>query len=463
MSSKNITICAENNVDVNLDKLITYLNEKCKSIKFNSLKFTITIDDEVITSPKTSPKSYTNLDKKILEQCKNDFQTLIFTLKRYENNFFWDPYKQYNIISLYNWNSLTKLSMNNGVAYFIAAIVSQDIDIRVRHNETTGCIYDFNWHKPDIDKVMRIGFICPSCLKRIKTKQIEEEKEALLTDLENILNDLSTASKWDKDIIDYWTKKKSSQYFEDIEIKGIERAIELALSCKPEDERPHPKVGAVIIKNNLIVCESYRGEKNPGDHAEYTALIKKSGGIDLRGATLIATLEPCTTRKPDKKPCCQHIVEKGIKKVIIGMLDPNPEIRGKGEIFLQQKEKLIVDRFPYEYASKIVAINKDFIDSQFKKYSTDLMKEGSSKEPPVLTKSMNFESFKEIFEYAKSYNGLRLSHDEAREFSIKWREQFFEKDFNSFKEMFEYAKSYNGMRLSHVEAREFAIKLMEQS
>ncbi len=214
----------------------------------------------------------------------------------------------------------------------------------------------------------------------------------------------------------------------------------------------------MIIKNNTIVCESYRGEKNPGDHAEYTALIKKSGDMDLRGATLIATLEPCTTRKPDKKPCCQHIVDKGIKKVIIGMLDPNPDIRGKGELFLNQKETLIVERFPYEYTKKIMDINKDFINSQMKKYSTDLMKEESSKELPVSTKSMNFNSFKEMFEYATSYDGMRLSHGEAKDFAIKWKDKFDKNDFNSFKEIFEYATSYDGMRLSYGEAKDFAIK-----
>lgn len=161
-----------------------------------------------------------------------------------------------------------------------------------------------------------------------------------------------------------------------IEIVGIEKAITLAMKCKSEDDRPHPKVGAVLIKNNQIICEAYRGEKSPGDHAEYTALIKKCGDIDLSDATLIATLEPCTSRKHDKKPCSQHIVDKGIKKVIVGIIDPNPEIRGKGILFLQEKN-VSVEFFSAEYQEKIREINKEFLNSEMKKYKIDLMKEGS--------------------------------------------------------------------------------------
>ncbi len=457
MALKNITICAENNVDVNLDRLITYLNERCKSIRFNSAPFPITLEDKVITSP----ESYTKLDKKILEQCKNDFQTLIFTLKPYSNNYFWQPIDHYNIISFFNWKNLSKLSMNNGVAYFLAAILAQQIDISVRHYKNTGCIYDFLKDKTGIDNVMRYGHMCPNCLERIKTLRFDKEKEALIIDLTNILNDLSTASKWNEDLVDYWIRMKNSDII-DIETKGIEKAIELALMCKSEDERPRPKVGAVIIKNNVIVCEGYRGEENPGDHAEYTALIKKGKDIDFSGATLITTLEPCTTRKHGKKPCCQHIIDKGIKKVIIGMIDPNPEIRGKGEIFLQQSKKLIVDRFPAEYVNRVISINKDFWNSEMDKYNTDLMKIETPKEHLEKSKS-NFNSFKEIFEYATSFDGMRLTHSEAKEFALKWMKEFGKKNFNSYKEMFEYATSFDGMRLTHSEAKEFALKWMESN
>ncbi len=83
----------------------------------------------------------------------------------------------------------------------------------------------------------------------------------------------------------------------------------------------------------------------------------------------------------------------------------------------------MVEHFPSEYAKKIMDINKDFINSQIKKYNTDLMKEDISKELLVSTKSISFDSFKEIFEYASSYKGMNLTYGEAKEFAIKWMEQ----------------------------------------
>jgi len=159
-----------------------------------------------------------------------------------------------------------------------------------------------------------------------------------------------------------------------IEIEGIKKAIEISTKCQSENDKVHPKVGAVIIKDNKIISSGYRGEINSGEHAEYTVLIKKSEKMDLRGATLITTLEPCTSRRHDKKPCAQHIIEKGIKKVIIGMIDPNPEIRGKGVLYLQRKG-IDVMFFPPEFQDEVRKINGEFWNKEWKKYKFDLMRE----------------------------------------------------------------------------------------
>ena len=119
---------------------------------------------------------------------------------------------------------------------------------------------------------------------------------------------------------------------------GVERtfldlAIELAKKCRPEDERPHPKVGCVIIKDGRKIAEAYRNQFGDCDHAESTAL--RNCSEDPRNAILITTLEPCITRrhKMDKEhsllSCKELIIHYGIRKVICGMLDPNPNICGK--------------------------------------------------------------------------------------------------------------------------------------
>ena len=60
----------------------------------------------------------------------------------------------------------------------------------------------------------------------------------------------------------------------------------------------------------------------------------------------------------------------------MGIIDPNPEIRGKGILFLQEKN-VSVEFFSAEYQEKIREINKEFLNSEMKKYKIDLMKEGS--------------------------------------------------------------------------------------
>ena len=104
---------------------------------------------------------------------------------------------------------------------------------------------------------------------------------------------------------------------------------DIAKQSKAEDDRPHPKVGAVVVMNDEVLGTAYRGELGSGDHAEYTLLGRKLADVDLKGATLFTTLEPCTERRKHK-PCVDWIIERGIANAVIGILDPNPLIYNKG-------------------------------------------------------------------------------------------------------------------------------------
>lgn len=107
--------------------------------------------------------------------------------------------------------------------------------------------------------------------------------------LENIYNKNCPLSVWKGKMKYFFAKGKDLEYI------GIKKSIDAANKSVPEDSEIHPKVGAVIINDDRILCEAFRGEIVPGDHAEYTALIKKCENFDLKSATLITTLEPCTT------------------------------------------------------------------------------------------------------------------------------------------------------------------------
>jgi diaminohydroxyphosphoribosylaminopyrimidine deaminase/5-amino-6-(5-phosphoribosylamino)uracil reductase len=96
---------------------------------------------------------------------------------------------------------------------------------------------------------------------------------------------------------------------------------------------PNPMVGAVVVRRGTVVGQGFH-QKAGGPHAEQAALVQ--AGAKAKGATLYVNLEPCNHfgRTP---PCAQLILEKGIKKVVFGMTDPNPKVRGGGAQWLRSK------------------------------------------------------------------------------------------------------------------------------
>lgn len=107
--------------------------------------------------------------------------------------------------------------------------------------------------------------------------------------------------------------------------KYMREAIELAKKAKGFTS-PNPCVGAVIVKNDQIISKAYhKGFRLP--HAEVAAI--KNTELDIEGSTLYINLEPCH-HQGFNPPCTKSIIDSGIKKVFIGMQDPNPLVNGKG-------------------------------------------------------------------------------------------------------------------------------------
>ncbi len=94
---------------------------------------------------------------------------------------------------------------------------------------------------------------------------------------------------------------------------------------------PNPAVGAVIVKDGLIVG---RGWTQPGGrpHAEVEAL--RRAGEAARGATLYVTLEPCS-HFGKTPPCADAIIAAGVSRVVSALEDPNPEVSGAGHARLR--------------------------------------------------------------------------------------------------------------------------------
>lgn len=111
----------------------------------------------------------------------------------------------------------------------------------------------------------------------------------------------------------------------------MKRALELALRGEGK-VNPNPLVGAVIVKDNKIIGEGYHKKYGEG-HAEVNAF--NSTTEDVKGATMYVTLEPCS-HYGNTPPCARKIVEKKIKKVVIGAIDPNPLVAGNGIKILKE-------------------------------------------------------------------------------------------------------------------------------
>ncbi len=106
----------------------------------------------------------------------------------------------------------------------------------------------------------------------------------------------------------------------------MRRAIEIARRGVGLVE-PNPLVGAVIVDDELRLLGEGWHEKFGGPHAEIAAIANAPGGV--RGATLYVTLEPCC-HFGKTPPCVDAVLAAGLRRVVVAMSDPFPEVAGQG-------------------------------------------------------------------------------------------------------------------------------------
>jgi diaminohydroxyphosphoribosylaminopyrimidine deaminase/5-amino-6-(5-phosphoribosylamino)uracil reductase len=108
--------------------------------------------------------------------------------------------------------------------------------------------------------------------------------------------------------------------------KYMRMALRLAEKARGRTS-PNPMVGAVIVKEGKVISRGWH--KKAGEpHAEAIALRK--AGASAKGATLYLTLEPCSHTGKRTPPCSPLVIQSGVKRVAVAMIDPNPRVSGGG-------------------------------------------------------------------------------------------------------------------------------------
>jgi len=136
----------------------------------------------------------------------------------------------------------------------------------------------------------------------------------------------------------------------------LRRAIRLAMNGRGAVE-PNPMVGCVIVKDGRMIGEGFHARFG-GPHAEPTALAGCTESP--AGATAYVTLEPCCHTNKKTPPCAPRLIEARIARVVIGCLDPNPDVNGKGVAMLREAG-IVVDRAPAQVEAEAKQLIAPFI------------------------------------------------------------------------------------------------------
>ena len=130
----------------------------------------------------------------------------------------------------------------------------------------------------------------------------------------------------------------------------MKKCIELAKNGKGQTS-PNPMVGCVVLDKNENEISTGYHHKYGDNHAERDALLKLHNGEE-KGGTLIVNLEPCS-HHGKTPPCADLIIERGLKKVVIGMHDVNPIVAGNGINKLQKAGIEVISGIMEEECKKL--------------------------------------------------------------------------------------------------------------
>jgi hypothetical protein len=188
-----ISIHSDNTLPLDVAAFCRVLTSVCANIEFVPGGVPLRFETSLISVP----ESYNRLPAAFRSATQRDDHVMIATAIPYDNNFFFDEYGKYVIISFSGWNLLTNLPITNGLAYFIVSILCGPENEDDAHASNTGCINDFWWDKRGVDVGMRAAFLCAHCI----SAGIVDE--ATLASVRALLDLVATASRSHADILSF--------------------------------------------------------------------------------------------------------------------------------------------------------------------------------------------------------------------------------------------------------------------
>ena len=132
----------------------------------------------------------------------------------------------------------------------------------------------------------------------------------------------------------------------EVDEKFMARCLELA-RCGRGNTSPNPMVGAVIVHNGKIIGEGYHRKCGEGKRL-------------LKDSTIYVSLEPCS-HYGKTPPCAKLIIDMGIPRVVVGCVDPFPEVSGRGIRMLRDAGVEVVTGV---LESQAIALNRPFMTMQ---------------------------------------------------------------------------------------------------
>jgi len=212
-AARTILLATDGLTNVQVDALAKRLSQVCKHLQFKSHSAPIDLGK----GPVSNPSTYARIRSTVVPLHDRHSLILIATELPYDNNYFWDSDNSTVIVSFSGWSSLTNLPKNNGMVGFLDSILAQQLSQTTRHDENTGCVYDFLWDKRGIDARLRSGVMCRECFAAVKERARTQPTERLtsfdctvaegLEDLTAILDEVSQASKREVDVLTRWETK----------------------------------------------------------------------------------------------------------------------------------------------------------------------------------------------------------------------------------------------------------------